>query len=244
MITLTNLCIRNKKQAEVVFNNLNLVIKPSSFIAVIGKSGVGKTTFLNALMHQVEVLKGNIIYKDINLYSTTKKQLNNYLKKLFYLSVNNNLINEISVFDNLRISYKKYQNGFFKFINYLNKNQIDEIYKYVELFDLTNYLFSLVSELSKGQKQRVSLIKLFLTEADLYLLDEPTANLDLVNAKKVLTNLKDLTINTNKIVLINLHDVGLLKQCFEDVLIFKNKEVAYFGKVKDLNEKQLLTYYE
>lgn len=166
-------------------------------ISIIGKSGQGKTTFLNIFSRFLKVDEGN--------YIIDKKNVSGRLD-LAYISQDIDLLN-VSIYENIILDKK------------ISKNKLVELLKDSELYDwiesLPDKLDTIVGErgvkLSAGQKQRLNIIRGILLDKEIYILDEPTSNLDKETEMQIINlinkHLKDKT------VLIVTHRLELEKIC-------------------------------
>ena len=144
-----------------LFSNLDFEIKREEKVAIIGNNGTGKTTILKILNHLIEADAG-----DIRLGS--KVQIGYYDQEHQVLSP------EKTIFDELQDTYP-----------HLTNTAVRNI---LAAFLFTNDdVFKRVKELSGGERGRVSLAKLMLSEANLLILDEPTNHLDIAS-KEILEN--------------------------------------------------------
>jgi ABC-2 type transport system ATP-binding protein len=101
------------------------------------------------------------------------------------------------------------------------------------LTDLKDRKFS---SLSQGQKKRVSIGKIFLREKDLYLLDEPTSNVD----PKISKEIRDLIIklSKDKCVLYSSHNLYEAREIGKYLILIKNGELKFFDKIENIKTKQ------
>ena len=93
-----------------------------------------------------------------------------------------------------------------------------------------------VSDLSEGQKKRVSVAKVFLQERDLYLMDEPTSNLDPGYSKEIRDIL--LRLSTDKIVLYSTHNLYEASDIGTDLILIKNGAIALTERISDIKLKE------
>ena len=107
-----------------------------------------------------------------------------------------------------------------------------EISNVLDILNLKDLQDKRVSDLSQGQKKRVSIAKVFLRERDLYLLDEPTSNLDPAVSKEIRDIL--LKLSRNKIVLYSSHNLYEARDVGTFLIMIKNGTAAYFGKISDI----------
>jgi ABC-2 type transport system ATP-binding protein len=104
--------------------------------------------------------------------------------------------------------------------------------KAVEMLGLSNLANKKVSDLSQGQKKRVSVAKLFLRERKLYLMDEPTSNLDPIVAREVRDII--LSLSREKFVMYSSHNLYEAREIGDYIVLIRNGSVGFFGKKEEL----------
>jgi len=106
----------------------------------------------------------------------------------------------------------------------------------LDLLNLSDLKDRKFSSLSQGQKKRVSISKIFLRERDLYLLDEPTSNVD----PKISKEIRDILIklSENKIVLYSSHNLYEAQEIGTYLILIKNGELKFFDKIENIKTSQ------
>ncbi len=89
-----------------------------------------------------------------------------------------------------------------------------------------------------ASKQRVEIAKLLVKNVDLILADEPTSNLDRQNSLEVLAILREIS-KQGKTIIVNIHDLGLVKENFDRVIAIKNKTIVFDKLTKDVEQCEL-----
>ena len=176
-----------KKQ---ILTDFSYQFKNTGLYAVTGASGIGKTTFLRLIAHLEKPDKGYIKSPTMVAYSFQEYRL----------------FSNLTVFDNIKLVS-------FQHANADNCALIDEYLSRLLLLDEKN---KYPHELSGGMKQRVSLIRAFVSTADVILLDEPTKELD--------ENLSDLVVkiiqelSRTKLVIVSLHSSDFAQKIGAEVI--------------------------
>jgi len=180
-------CIRGNK---LLFKNLNFKLNNKELFVIKGANGSGKTTLLKILTGLIRPISGSII---IN-----KKKINiskdEYFKYFEYIGHENAIKSALTVRENLNFYLKIKKN--------LTKKNFD---KAIKVFNLKNLLDVKIENLSSGEKRRVSLSKLILSNSKIWFLDEPTNGLDKVNTKKFYNILKQ-HLQLNGLAIIASHE--------------------------------------
>jgi ABC-2 type transport system ATP-binding protein len=198
-----------------VLHNISFTASESSIYVVLGPNGAGKTTLFRTIAGILEPMKGKILldYKEIESSKELKGDIN-------YLSHYNALLEEMTVYKAL------------KFYSDMEGGDPDEV---INLLGLTGLRDKKVSDLSQGQKKRVSIGKVFLRERDVYLLDEPTSNLDPGLSKEIRDII--LKLSRDKLVLYSSHNLYEASDIGKKLILIKEGKLAMFDKIENVRSK-------
>lgn len=177
--------IYNNKVPFRALNNINLEINAGEFIAVTGKSGCGKTTLLNIIGLLDNLTSGDLLWYDENTIGFNEgKKVNfrnsniGFVFQSFYLEENLTALQNIAL--PLIIN------------NVEKKERINQINLIAEKLDIKDKLKLKVSNLSAGEKQRVSIARALICNPKVLLADEPCGNLDSLNTDNILNLFRKL----------------------------------------------------
>lgn len=207
VIELSNI---NKSYGEhKILNNFSLQISQGTFIAITGKSGIGKSTLLNIIGLLEKADSGTLSLCGVKNPELCSKRGQILLRtKVGYLFQNFGLIDEETVMYNLRISSR-----FLCLTKDEETKRISDVLKKVGLSGIEK---KKIFQLSGGEQQRVSIAKLLLKSPDIILADEPTGSLDSENRDIIMTLLQDLN-NDGKTIVVVTHD-QFVKNCAKEFL--------------------------
>ncbi|MDB9983203.1 ABC transporter ATP-binding protein/permease [Candidatus Pelagibacter sp.] len=218
---------------ENVLKNINLEINKNDTVAIVGKSGSGKTTIADLLCGILTPSKGEIIVDGSNL-----KEINisDYRKKIGYVSqdvhlfndsIKNNLIwvcdnpNEIN--DETIINSLKLSNSL-EFVEKM-KNGID------------TFIGEKGVQLSGGQRQRLSMARIFMKKPEILILDEATSALDNLSEIEIQESIKKLKTLYNITIIIIAHRLSTVKKA-DKIVILKNGMIQEQGTYEELKNKK------
>ena len=181
-------------------NNVNINIKRGSYVSVIGPSGSGKSTLLNLIGCLNKPTTGNIFFDGKPLNSLNRKKSAEFRgDHLGFIFQDFNLIPVLSVYENIEYPLIMVKN--------VSKNERRKlILELLESVEMSDQKDKRPNQISGGQKQRVSIARALVTQPELVLADEPTANLDHKTAFKVLSIMKKMNKNYNVTFIFSTHD--------------------------------------
>ena len=210
---------------ETVLEGLSLKIKQGDRVAIIGNSGMGKSTLINVMQHAYEPQKGQVL---INSEDVRKISLKSLKQNITYINQHPIFWRHKTIKENLLV---------------FNPKATDmEIYQALQSANLLEELTqkekgidSKVTALSAGQKQRLALARAFLRQTPIIIMDEPTANLDTHSQTKVLAAIKNLSkIKGHKPTVIFASNVPAEIASANRILLLENGKIVEDGTPKKL----------
>lgn len=225
------------------YNGINIV-KQVSFninrgenLCIVGPNGCGKSTLLKAISNLIS-FNGEIKLDGKNINALKRKEL---ATKIALMTQSSNIQFPYTIFETVALGRYAHLNSIFSRLSKKDEEVINESLKMVGVLDIKD---KLISELSGGQLQRVFLARAFAQDPEVILLDEPTNHLDLRCQIEILDYLKSWAKEKNKIVIAVLHDLNLVQNYGDRVLMLNDGVIKGNGNTKEvLNSNDLEEVY-
>jgi cell division transport system ATP-binding protein len=202
IISLKNVTITQEK--SVIVKNVDFNVFPGEFIYIIGKTGIGKSSFMKVLYADLDISIGEANVVGYNIKNIKDKNIPYLRRKLGIVFQDFKLLTDRSIFDNLEFVLKA--TGWKSKID--RQNKIEEVLEKTGVKDKIN---KLPHQLSGGEQQRVAIARALLNDADVILADEPTGNLDPHSSVEIMQLLLDLN-KSGKTIIMATHDFNLIKK--------------------------------
>ena len=194
-----------------VIDDLSVNIEKNEVVAVIGKSGSGKSTFLRSLNLLETISSGEIFFNGINI-NDKNIDINKIRQKIGMVFQHFNLFSNLTIEQNITLAPIK--NGLLKNTEATKTTKI-----LLEKIGMPDKLKSYPSTLSGGQKQRAAIARALAMNPDVLLFDEPTSALDPEMVGDVLSLMKDLARGGMTMIVVT-HEMGFAKEVADSILFF------------------------
>lgn len=240
-IEFKNVYFKYKNTSDYVLKNINFTVEEGKSLAIVGRTGSGKTTIVNLLLRLYDVNKGEIKIDGINI---KKIKLKNLRENISYVTQDNFLFTT-SIRENIGFSFDTKINEELMVESSKTAHVYGDIMNFHDKFD------TIIGErgvtLSGGQKQRVSIARAIAKNAPILILDDSLSSVDTETEEKILNSLKNIT--NKKTTIIISHRISTVKNADEIIVIDKGQIIERGnhktlldnnGLYKYLYEKQLL----
>ena len=198
-----------------VLDDISFSIDEPAIYVVLGPNGAGKTTLFRTLAGILRPYHGQVLIGGEEVDRQVSRD------HLHYVSHMDGIPDGLTVREALE---------FYARVERATTHDVDRVLKMLEIDDLSRrYL----SQLSAGQRKRVSIARVFLREREIYLLDEPTANLDPKLAREIREII--LRLSQQKIVLYSSHNLFEAREIGRYVIAIKAGQLALFDRIENLH---------
>ena len=199
-----------------VLNDISVEISSGETVAIVGESGVGKTSLLRLLRNQVP---------DASAWCPQEK----------------GLVPNLSAFHNIYSGLLDQHSTFTNILNFFwpQKNALSVISAVAEELDIDEYLNQQIKNLSGGQKQRVAIARAMIQGKEVFIGDEPVSAVDEFMAKQIIQKIKQ----RHQTTILALHDVDMALNFCNRIIGLKDGAIALDGYSKDLQRGDLYFLY-
>ncbi len=227
-------CENVSKQYGFFFalNKISFHIDENSILGIIGANGAGKTTLIRILSGLTSPTSGTIVIKGMN-YKTNGTSIKHIIGTITNKSF---LYEELTIYENLKFYSKLYS-------TYDKSTFKENVERYAEKFNLSDWLFEPISNLSTGMKQKVEIIRILIHNPSILLLDEPFSGLDFNTVKLLLKILKELREKKTLTIIIATHKIEVVQQISDTLLILKKGKIVKFAPKSELDNSMIESYF-
>lgn len=220
--------VKNFFKKHILLQDINLTIKPGKMVLILGGSGAGKTTFVNAVTGY-EKAKAQILQGGVDVYENYGKMKHSigFVPQQDLLRDDDTVLKTLENAAEMRLPK-----------NYTAKQREEQVERVLDMFGLTAQKHELVRKMSGGQRKRLSIGVEFISDPKLFFLDEPDSGLDGVMARELMENLRQIA-NESRIVLVITHTPDRVIDLFDQVIVLAKGtsdhigHLAFFGDIAE-----------
>ena len=233
MIKLNNISHYIGKQQ--ILHDITLSLPTAQVIALIGPNGAGKSTLFSVMARLQPLQSGQVSFAvDNEERDIVSCQARTLAKTVAMLGQDNHVQGRLRVHELLMFGRYPYHQG------QPTADDQQKVQEILERFELEPLADRFLSTLSGGQRQRVLIAMIVCQDTPYLLLDEPLNNLDMYHAGRLMRELRQLSHNQQKTVVIVLHDINQAAQFADTVVTMKAGEVTAVGRPADVITKETM----
>ena len=220
-----------KRGERVIYDNLNLQVQKGKVTAIMGPSGIGKTTLLRLIGGQLVPESGEILFDGQNVCTSSNKTLYQIRQRIGMLFQSGALFTDLSTYDNVAYPIREHTNLPEELIRKLVLMKLESV-------GLRGAAQLMPSELSGGMARRAALARAIALDPDLIMYDEPFTGQDPISMGVIVELIKKLNQALNLTSIVVSHDVTEVLSIADYAYIVANKTVIAHGTPEQLMESQ------
>ncbi|MDO4430360.1 MAG: phospholipid ABC transporter ATP-binding protein MlaF [Lonepinella koalarum] len=216
-----------KRGERLIYDNLNLRVEKGKITAIMGPSGIGKTTLLKLIGGQLQPEQGEILFDGADLCQMSNSELYKVRQRMGMLFQSGALFTDISTFDNVAFPIREHTR--------LPEELIRQIVLMkLEAVGLRGAAHLMPSELSGGMARRAALARTIALDPDLIMYDEPFTGQDPISMGVIISLIKRLNEALNLTSIVVSHDVQEVLSIADYAYIIADKRVIAEGRPETL----------
>jgi phosphonate transport system ATP-binding protein len=218
VLEVKNLNLKYSKEGPQVLFDISFSVQKEDFYAIIGPSGAGKSSLIRCINKLAYANSGEVIFKGENISNMKGQKLRKIRRRIGMIFQEFNLIDRMSVIDNVLTGRLGYMNTLTSLLRMFSKKDVSRALELIEKVGLKDFANKRVDQLSGGQRQRVGIARALMQEPEMLLVDEPTSSLDPKIAVEMMELIKSIADELRIPVLCNIHNIELAKKFANKIL--------------------------
>ena len=244
ILKVENLNLTYQKGGPQVLFDISFSVSQDDFYAIIGPSGAGKSSLIRCINKLADANSGNVLFKGENITNLNGKKLRSVRRKIGMIFQEFNLIDRMSVIDNVLTGRLGYMNTFTSLFRIFDKKDIARAITLISKVGLEDFASKRVDQLSGGQRQRVGIARALMQEPEIMLVDEPTSSLDPKIAIEMMELIKGIADELKIPILCNIHNIDLAKKFANKILGLQDGKKKFDDTTDKLTHEVLQDLYK
>ena len=225
MIELKN--INKSFSGRIILNNINININKGECIAIIGKSGIGKSVLLKHIIGLIKPDSGNVLIENEDINAISFKKLQKIRSSIGMVFQFGALFDSMNVEDNIGLALSK--------LSTLSKNLIKEkISTVLQSVNMEGTEKLMPSELSGGMKKRIGIARAIALNPEYLLYDEPTTGLDPIMTESINSLIKKIHHENNITSIMVTHELKTVYDVVDRVIMLDEKRIIFDDSPNEL----------
>ncbi len=242
LLEVSNLNVTYPNGVEAL-KSVSMSAERGEIVAIIGRSGAGKSTFLRCINGLQVPTGGHVVLDGEEITGMTPQELREARKHIGFIWQEYNLVERLPTLMNVLTGRLGYNHGFKSLVGYFDRSHRAIAIESLERVGMLHRATNRADRLSGGEKQRVSIARAIAQEPKIILADEPVASLDPELSVQVMSDLSRVAREVGVLTLINIHQVELARQFADRIVGIAQGKVEFDGTASQLTEDVLDRIY-
>lgn len=211
-----------------VLKGIDLELHKGENIAVLGKSGTGKSVLIKIIVGLLKPDKGEVLVLGQQVDKLAGKELDALRLRIGFSFQSSALYDSMNVYQNLAFPLSMNKTN-------LSKQEVDhEVKEVLEAVGLKDKLNEMPSELSGGQRKRIGIARTLILKPEIMLYDEPTSGLDPITSAEIIQLINDVQLQYNTSSIIITHDLTCAKNTGDRIAMLLEGRFLKIGKFEEV----------
>ena len=243
ILEVRDLSARYSSSGPEVLKSVSFDVEADDFFAIIGPSGSGKSTLIRCINRLVQPSAGSVRFYGLEATSLRGAQLRALRRDIGMIFQEFNLINRMSVMDNVLSGRLGYTGNLRTLFRAFPREDVQRALELLHRVGLQDHVDKRADELSGGQRQRVGIARALMQGPKLMLLDEPTSALDPKISREVMGLIKTMAQEFGVPCLCNIHDVRLAMEFCNKIIALQDGVKMFHGPTEQMDQAKLDEIY-
>jgi iron complex transport system ATP-binding protein len=210
-----------------VLREVSVCLRSGEVVVLLGPNGAGKTTLIKALNGAVETAAGEIVLNGRPISAYSRREI---AKEIAVVAQENETKFPVTVLEFVLAGRFAHGRAF----GWETDEDVRIAYRVLEQCELEDYARRLMNELSGGERQRVVLARALAAEANVLLLDEPTAKLDLAHQAMMFRLVRERCVSVGAAAAVITHDLNMAAEFADEIVMLSGGRVFAAGKPEEV----------
>jgi len=241
--TLSLVNVNKNYGAHKAIRDINLHVNPGDFVVLLGPSGAGKSTIFKCVSQLIRPDSGEVWLNDQQINHLKGNALRLQRRKIGLIFQQFNLVSRLSALQNVLLGRLGHMPTWKANLGLFSEADRQLCLRSLDRVGMLNKAYQRADTLSGGQQQRVAIARVMAQESALILADEPVASLDPVTSRQVLSQLKEIELESNMAILCSLHQTDLALEFADRIVAMSSGIITLNKNARDVQETELESIY-
>ncbi len=202
---------------SVALQDVTLTVKEGEFVSIVGHSGAGKTTLVKMILAEDFPSDGTVFFESLDIHKLKSDDLMNLRRRIGVVFQDFKLLSNKTAYENIAFAMEA--------VGKSEEEIASDVPHVLALVDLTDRSTHFPSQMSGGEKQRLSIARAIINQPEIIIADEPTGNLDPVNTYEIIQILKKIN-DLGTTVILTTHNKGVIDSINKRVITLERGKVV------------------